>query len=134
MTVPPAPSPDSEAAPRRQKGPTATDPTLTSSQFHILLTLADGERHGYAIMQEIERRTAGSVELGPATLYRSIKQLLGRGLIEEVRDGSGGDGEKRRRSYVLTVMGRRQTVEETRRLQTLVRWAEDALVLEGGGP
>ena len=113
----------------------ANDPALTSAQFHILLTLAEGMRHGYGIMQEIERRTGGSVDLGPATLYRSIKQLLGRGLIEEV-DGADGeaDGEKRRRSYVLTPVGKARTVEEAQRLQTLVRWAEDTLVLEGGEP
>jgi DNA-binding PadR family transcriptional regulator len=113
----------------------ANDPALTSAQFHILLTLAEGVRHGYGIMQEIERRTGGSVDLGPATLYRSIKQLLGRGLIVEVDDADGEDqGEKRRRSYVLTSLGRTRTVEEAQRLQTLVQWAEDTLVLEGGAP
>jgi DNA-binding PadR family transcriptional regulator len=133
MTIPSPPSPDATAGSTRRSDPEASEPALTSAQFHVLLTLAEGERHGYAIMKQIERRTTGSVELGPATLYRSIKQLLGRGLIEEVEDESGGAGEKRRRSYVLTRLGRRRTVREARRLQTLVQWAEDALVLEGGG-
>ena len=126
MTNRSAPSPPARSA--------DTDPALTSAQFHILLTLAEGKRHGYAIMQEIERRTGGSVELGPGTLYRSIKQLLTRGLIREVDDADAlVDGEKRRRSYVLTSVGKQRTVEEAQRLQTLVQWAEDTLVLEGGG-
>ena len=68
---------------------TSSDPALTSAQFHILLTLAEGERHGYGIMQEILRRTGGAMELGPGTLYRSIKQLLGRRLITEVEAVAG---------------------------------------------
>ena len=123
------------SAPASSAHGAAADPALTSAQFHILLTLAEGKRHGYGIMQEIERRTDGSVELGPATLYRSIKQLLGRGLIAEVDDDAyGDDGEKRRRSYVLTPVGKTRTGEEAQRLQTLVQWAEDPLVLEGGAP
>lgn len=107
---------------------------LTSAQFHILLTLAEGRRHGYAIMQEIEGRTDGTVELGPGTLYRSIKQLLARGLIIEVDRGSDGlaDAGKQRRSYALTPAGKARTSEEAQRLRELVRWAEDAMVLEGG--
>ena len=105
---------------------------LTSAQFHILLTLADGERHGYGIMQEIERRTRGVVELGPGTLYRSIRQLLERGLIREVEDGA--DAGTTRRPYVLTEEGRVRTSEEARRLRSLVKWAEDSLQLEGGEP
>ena len=109
------------------------DPALTSAQFHILLTLAEGERHGYGIMQEILRRTGGAVELGPGTLYRSIKQLLGRRLITEVDPESAAEleVEGRRRSYALTPEGRVRTAGEARRLQDLVRWAEEALVLEG---
>jgi len=110
------------------------DPALTSAQFHILLTLAEGECHGYGIMQEIVLRTGGEVELGPGTLYRSIKQLLGRGLIVEV-DGEGknssGTGNTRR-SYTLTPLGKARTAEEAHRLRSLVQWAEDTLVLEGG--
>ena len=110
------------------------DTTLTSAQFHILLTLAEGQRHGYGIMKEIECRTHGEVELGPGTLYRSLKQLLDRGLIEEVPralDGRG-DGSRERRSYALTPAGKVRTSEEAQRLRALVRWAQEALVLEGG--
>ena len=107
---------------------------LTPAQFHILLTLAEGKRHGYGIMQEIERRTHGAVELGPGTLYRSIKQLLDRGFIAEVEEaeGTGSDAGKQRRSYTLTPEGKVRTVEEAQRLRSLVRWAEDLLILEGG--
>ena len=106
--------------------------TLTSAQFHILLTLATGQRHGYGIMQEIESRTEGAVELGPGTLYRSLKQLLASGLIVEVE----GDqtAAKQRRCYALTGEGRAKTTEEATRIRELVRWAEGAMVLQGGNP
>lgn len=115
-------------------GAFALEAVLTSAQFHILLTLAEGRRHGYAIMQEIERRTDGAVELGPGTLYRSIKQLLARGFIVEVESGSDGqsDDGKQRRSYALTPAGKARTSDEAQRLRELVRWAEKAMVLEGG--
>ncbi len=117
-------------------GTGTADGPLTSAQFHILLTLADGSGHGYRIMQEVERRTDGAVELGPGTLYRSIKQLLARGLIVEVEGDAGepGDTGSQRRSYVLTPEGKARTVEEAQRLRALVRWAEEAMVLEGGNP
>lgn len=108
----------------------ATEGELTSAMFHILLTLAEGERHGYAIMQEIERRTDGVVELGPGTLYRSIKQLVDRGLIAETT--SEPSAGKQRRSYALTNHGRRRAQLEARRLQGLIEWAEAARLLHGG--
>lgn len=98
--------------------------------FHILLTLAEGERHGYAIMQEIERRTDGAVELGPGTLYRSIKQLVSSGLIAEVE--SQQCDAKQRRSYRLTPDGKTRAKMEAQRLQGLVEWAEAARLLHGG--
>jgi DNA-binding PadR family transcriptional regulator len=83
-------------------------------------------------MQEVERRTDGAVELGPGTLYRSLKQLMARGLIREVN--ACGDPEadtgKSRRCYALTTSGMALTREEARRLQALVAWAEEALALE----
>jgi DNA-binding PadR family transcriptional regulator len=108
------------------------DLSLTSAQFHILLTLADGHRHGYGIMKEVERRTDSVVDLGPGTLYRSIKQLLERELIIEVDEDP--QASQQRRSYALTPEGRRRATEEARRLQSLARWAADAMVLEGGRP
>ncbi|MGZ3602827.1 MAG: PadR family transcriptional regulator, partial [Ktedonobacterales bacterium] len=62
---------------------------LTPTVFHILLALADGEKHGYAIMQEVETRTAGAMRLGPGTLYGSIQRMLKDGLIVEVRSRTG---------------------------------------------
>ena len=109
---------------------TATDGELTSAMFHILLTLAEGERHGYAIMKEIEHRTNSAVELGPGTLYRSIKQLVSSGLIAEVE--SQQNDAKQRRSYGLTPDGKRMAVMEARRLRGLVEWAEAAKLLHGG--
>jgi DNA-binding PadR family transcriptional regulator len=87
-------------------------------------------------MQEISLRTEGAMELGPGTLYRSIKQLLKRGLIVEA-DPDPGDEEEQgpaRRTYTLTPEGKVRVVEEAQRLRELVRWAQDALVLEGGAP
>ena len=109
-------------------------PALTPAQFHILLTLAEGERHGYGIMQEIRRRTDGAVELGPGTLYRSIKQLLALGFIVELDNGSdpGPDSGKKRRPYALTPLGKAKTADEAKRVAFLARWAEEALALEGG--
>lgn len=115
--------------------PTAhSDGPLTSAQFHILLALAEGQRHGYGIMLEIQQRTGGALELGPGTLYRSIKQLLDRGLISEVGNGedSASDPGRPRRFYSLTPTGRARATEEARRLQDLVHWAREATVLEGG--
>ena len=107
--------------------------TLTPAQFHILLTLSEGKRHGYRIMQEIKIRTNGGMELGPGTLYRSIKQLLTTGLIVELEPepDTRPEAGKTRRLYDLTPLGRIRTAEEAERLQSLVRWARDAMVLEG---
>ncbi len=119
-------------------GPNAatSDEALTPSQFRILLTLAESSCHGYGIMQKIECRTDGAVELGPGTLYRSINQLLARGLIVE-GDG-GGDPQpetgRKRRSYILTPRGKARTAEEAQRLRALLLWADDAIGLEGGRP
>ena len=103
----------------------ATDPAdllpLTPAVFHILLALADGERHGYSIMQEVEARTGNKVRLGPGTLYGSIKRMLADQLIEESdeRPDPALDDE-RRRYYRLTRFGRYVAVAEARRLENLV--------------
>jgi DNA-binding PadR family transcriptional regulator len=103
---------------------------LKPALFHILLALADGDRHGYGIMMEIEMRTKGAVRLGPATLYGSIKRLLNDGLIEEseTRPDPSLDDE-RRRYYRLTRFGRRVTIAETERLESLVREARSKKLL-----
>jgi len=97
---------------------------LTPAVFHILLSLSDGERHGYGIMQEIAERTENRVLMGPGTLYGSIRRMLEAGLIEECdarRDPKLGD--ERRRYYRLTTAGRRSATMEARRLEELVMLA-----------
>ena len=94
---------------------------LTPAMFHILLALAGGERHGYGIMREVERATEGAFQLGPGTLYRSIKQMLALGLIEE--SGARPDPElddERRRYYRITAVGKGAASQEARRLARLV--------------
>ena len=94
---------------------------LTPAVFHILLALADGERHGYGVIKEVDARTEGRVRLGPGTLYGSIKRMLEEGLIEE--SGERPDPElddERRRYYRLTKFGRRVAVAEAERLARLV--------------
>ncbi|RPI29313.1 MAG: PadR family transcriptional regulator [Acidobacteria bacterium] len=97
---------------------------LTPAVFHILLALADEEKHGYAIMMEIEARSRGAFRMGPGTLYGSIKRMVGSGLIVESdwRPDPRLDDE-RRRYYRLTELGRRLAVAEAERLETLVQAA-----------
>lgn len=103
---------------------------LTPATFHILLALAGGERHGYAIMQEVATLTEEKIRLGPGTLYRSIKALLAEGLIEETseRPDPALDDE-RRRYYRLTEQGNRAAAAEAERLATLVRVARSRQLL-----
>jgi DNA-binding PadR family transcriptional regulator len=92
--------------------------------FHVLIALADGERHGYAILQEVAARTGGAVKLGAGTLYRSIQRMLEQGLIEESdeRPAPALDDE-RRRYYGITRFGERVARAEARRLAQLVSLA-----------
>src|SRR6266581_615338 len=97
---------------------------LTPAVFHILLALADSERHGYGIMQEIAMRTDGKMRMGPGTLYGSIKRMLADGLIEE--SGERPDpvlDDERRRYYRLTAFGQRVVRAEAQRLAQLVNVA-----------
>ena len=98
---------------------------LSPAVFHILLALADGERHGYGIMQEVKLRTEGRVHLGPGTLYGAIKRLLKKGLIEEADERPDPNlDDERRRYYRLTDFGLRVLRAEAARLARLVRQAE----------
>ena len=99
---------------------------LNHSEFHILMALADRERHGYGIMQEVEARSEGSVLLGPGTLYGAIKRMLAAGLIEESlkRPAAKDDDDRRRCYYRLTSLGRNVAVDEANRLAALVRVAQ----------
>ena len=104
---------------------------LTPAVFQILLALSDGERHGYAIMREIEASTQGQLRIGPGTLYRSIKQMLAQGLIAEAdeRPDPALDDE-RRRYYRLTDFGQRVAAAEARRLARLVAQARQRHLLD----
>ena len=109
---------------------------LNHSEFHILLALADSERHGYGIMQEIEGRSAGTVRLGPGTLYGAIKRMLAAGLIEESarRPVSEHDDGRRRCYYRLTRLGRSIAAREAERLAALVRVAEAKRLMSTEAP
>ncbi|MEP7132816.1 MAG: PadR family transcriptional regulator [Acidobacteriota bacterium] len=95
---------------------------LPAATLHILMALAEEDRHGYAILQDVAARTKGAVKLGPGTLYRSIQRMLEQGLIVEVRERPAPeDDDERRRYYRITPFGARVAREEARRLTELVR-------------
>jgi len=105
---------------------------LTPAMFHILMALAKGESHGYAIMQEIETSTKGAFRIGPGTLYGSIKRLLASGWITEVDERPDPNlDDERRRYYRLTGLGRQVAEAEAQRLAGMVRLARDAQLLGG---
>jgi DNA-binding PadR family transcriptional regulator len=105
----PRPSPNSPAKP------------LSAPVFHILLVLADGPKHGYAIKQEVESRSEGSIRVGPGTLYEAIQRLQDEGAIEEAAAANPVNGqEAQRRYYRLTDRGWRVLRAEVRRLGSLV--------------
>jgi len=90
--------------------------------FHVLLSLADQEQHGYGIMQEVLERTDGRVRLWPATLYGTLKRLIDEDLIEESDERPAPEqDDARRRYYRLTRLGRRVLAAESERLEDLVR-------------
>ena len=98
--------------------------------FHILLALADRERHGYDIMREVDERTEGKVKIGPGTLYGSIKRMLEAGWIEELDERPDSDiDDERRRYYQLTDFGYRLAVAEAERLDRLVKTARTKKLL-----
>ena len=90
---------------------------LTPALFQVLIALADGEQHGYAILKDIEQRTEGAVRLSTGTLYGIIKRLLTEGLIAERSTPSPPGHDERRRSYRLTPFGRAVALAETERLE-----------------
>lgn len=96
---------------------------LTPAVFHILLALVDEDRHGYGIVKELARITGGAVQMGPGTLYGTIKRLLAEGLIVEAGE-QPDEAAERRRYYRLTALGQRVAGAEATRLARLVRLAE----------
>jgi DNA-binding PadR family transcriptional regulator len=100
---------------------------LPLATLHILLSLADEDRHGYAILQEIARRTGGELKLGAGTLYRSIQRMLEDGLLAEVHERPAPElDDERRRYYRITAFGTAVARAEARRLSELVKWARAA--------
>lgn len=105
---------------------------LSPAIFHILLALADKDRHGYGIMQEVKSRTEERVQLGPGTLYGAIKRLLEKGLIEELDERPDPAlNDERRRYYHLTDFGQRVLRAEIARLTRLLDQAQAKRLLPG---
>jgi DNA-binding PadR family transcriptional regulator len=96
---------------------------LPPATFHILLALADGERHGYAIIQDVEARTDGELRLSAGTLYRSVARMVEQGLIAEVARRRTAEDDERRRYYRITPFGTAVARSEMRRLAQLLRLA-----------
>ncbi len=94
---------------------------LPTAVFHILVALADQERHGYAIMQDVAERTDGKVRLSAGTLYSAVRRMLDQGLIEELRDSPDpASVDERRRYYGITALGRAVALAEARRFTALL--------------
>ena len=105
---------------------------LSPAIFHILLALADEDRHGYGIMQEVKSRTDGRVKLGPGTLYGAIKRLLEQGaLAEQDERPDPALNDERRRYYRLTDFGQKVLRAEAERLARLVKQAQAKQLLPG---
>ncbi len=117
--MPPAPAPESLIP-------------LPPAVFHILLSLADEDRHGYAVIQDVAARTGGEVKLGAGTLYRSIQRMLEQNLIVETESRlAPGTDDERRRYYRITPFGRKVARAEAERLAGLVQLARASGVIPG---
>jgi DNA-binding PadR family transcriptional regulator len=101
--------------------------------FHILLSLADGPRHGYGILLDVEERTQGDMLLGTGTVYSAIKRLRQLGWIEEAEVPERSDEDPRRRHYRLTEAGRREVRQEAERLEAMVAQARLRAILPETG-
>ena len=116
---------------KAEKGRAEPDLPLTPAMFQVLLSLADGEKHGYAILKDVEAQTHGSVLLGTGTLYGIIKRLLGEGMIVECRRRPArGDDDARRRYYELTARGRQVAVAEAERMAQVLAIARGKRLLK----
>lgn len=119
----------------RQSRPPAADPRsllpLTPIVFQVLLALAGGDRHGYGIIREVDRRTDGLIVLRTGTLYTVLKRLLELDLVEESDKRPAPDeDDERRRYYRVTAFGKAVTEAEARRLESVVALARDKRVLK----
>ena len=105
---------------------------LPTAVFHILIALADRDRHGYSIMQDVAARTGGTVQLSAGTLYSSIRRMLEQGLIEELtKSPDPSSSDERRRYYRLARFGRRVAAAEVARLNALVQQARATGLVPG---
>ena len=105
---------------------------LPAAVFHILIALADRDRHGYSIMQDVAARTEGKVQLSAGTLYSSIRRMLERALIEELAESPDPSStDERRRYYRLTRFGKRVAAAEVERLNDLVQQARETGLVPG---
>jgi DNA-binding PadR family transcriptional regulator len=109
---------------------TSPQQPLTPAVFHILLALADGEKHGYSIMKDVEMQTNGNIKMGPGTLYGSIKRMLAAGFIEEAEERPDPAlDDERRRYYRLKDLGQKVLSAESQRLEQAVKIARQKQVL-----
>ena len=100
---------------------------LPEATFHILMAVAEDDRHGYAIIQDVAMRTDGKLKLSPGTLYRSIQRMLEQGLIQETAERPAPElDDERRRYYRITSHGRAVAMAEARRLSQLVKLARES--------
>jgi DNA-binding PadR family transcriptional regulator len=105
---------------------------LPTAVFHILIALADRDRHGYSIMQDVATRTDGKVQLSAGTLYSSVRRMLEQGLIEELAESPDPTStDERRRYYRLTRFGRRVAAAEVDRLNALLQQARATGLVRG---
>ena len=114
-----------------------TDPPspLTAAMFNVLLALADGDKHGYAILKEVEEQTNGEVQLSTGTLYGIIKRLLTDGWIMELRNRPALENDdQRRRYYRLTDTGREVAIAEAHRLEKLIARARSKKLIKALRP
>ena len=107
---------------------------LTPAMLHVLLALADRDKHGYAVIKEVSRRTDGAVTLGAGTLYALIKRLLAQGMIlETIERPDPALDDERRRYYRLTPFGRDVAIAEVKRLESIVEQAREKRLLRPPG-
>lgn len=105
---------------------------MPEATFHILMAVAEDDRHGYAIIQEVATRTDGMLKLSPGTLYRSIQRMLEQGLIQETAERPAPElDDERRRYYRITSFGRAVAKAEARRLAQLVKLARESGFVPG---
>src|SRR5712692_10288333 len=105
---------------------------LPTAVFHILIALADRDRHGYSMMQDVAARTRGKVQLSAGTLYSSIRRMLEQGLIDELTESPDPSStDERRRYYRLTRFGKRVAAAEVERLNALLQQARETGLVPG---